>query len=314
LLPGWISENLLEQVIIPRIKDVVDQWNPLTDHIPIDSWLLSWHPIMGDRLQPVYPIIRQKLAKALRDWAPSDRSALGILKPWKLVFSQGSMQSFLSMNIVPKLERFLAEMDLDPTRNKEYLEFYAVLNWLELISIDIICQILVKNFFPRWYENLCFWLDAGGVLAEIGEYYKEWKTRVPPNLAELKPIKDEFLRALVAMQQASKGLKVSKISIPTGPTPLMQTPVPPPGLFAPRPPQPSPALINVPTTFRQVVEQRARQLGILFVPQPNKYEEGKQVYSFGKMSIFFESNVVYAFDTIRRQWNPISLDHLISIC
>lgn len=73
LLPRWIGENLLEQVITPRIKELVDQWNPLTDRIPIESWLLPWHPIMGDRLMPVYPIIRQKLSKALRDWVPSDR-------------------------------------------------------------------------------------------------------------------------------------------------------------------------------------------------------------------------------------------------
>jgi hypothetical protein len=36
---------------------------------------------------------------------------------------------------------------------------------------------------------LCFWLDAGGALAEIGEYYKEWKQRIPQQLAEMKPIK-----------------------------------------------------------------------------------------------------------------------------
>lgn len=73
LLPRWMGENLLEQVIVPRIKDVVDQWNPMTDHIPIDSWLLPWHTILGDRLQPVYPTIRQKLARALREWEPSDQ-------------------------------------------------------------------------------------------------------------------------------------------------------------------------------------------------------------------------------------------------
>uniref|UniRef100_A0A8R1TVI5 GCFC domain-containing protein n=1 Tax=Onchocerca volvulus TaxID=6282 RepID=A0A8R1TVI5_ONCVO len=35
-------ENLLEQIIISRISAEVDEWNPLTDHIPIHTWLYSW--------------------------------------------------------------------------------------------------------------------------------------------------------------------------------------------------------------------------------------------------------------------------------
>jgi tuftelin-interacting protein 11 len=35
LLPRWILENICEQIILPKLTNEVDQWNPLTDTIPI---------------------------------------------------------------------------------------------------------------------------------------------------------------------------------------------------------------------------------------------------------------------------------------
>lgn len=42
------------QIIIPRIAAQVDEWNPLTDRIPIHTWLHPWLDVMGDRLQPIF--------------------------------------------------------------------------------------------------------------------------------------------------------------------------------------------------------------------------------------------------------------------
>ncbi|VDK30165.1 unnamed protein product [Gongylonema pulchrum] len=149
LLPLWMRENLLEQIIIPRIAAQVDEWNPLTDRIPIHVWLHPWLDVMGDRLQPVFSPIRQKLAKALREWNPTDRSALSMLRPWKGCFAAATMSAFLSMNIIPKLEKALQEMIYDPTKNHRYDEFYATLDWIELIGAEGVAGILSRSFFPK---------------------------------------------------------------------------------------------------------------------------------------------------------------------
>ena len=60
----------------------------VTDSTSIHSWL----PPLEDRLEIVYPTIRNKLANALNSCHPSDRSAKFILLPWKDVFTGGSMQ------------------------------------------------------------------------------------------------------------------------------------------------------------------------------------------------------------------------------
>ena len=61
------------QVLAPRIKNKVDEWDPVTDTIPIETWLHPWHAIMGDRLLHTYATLRQKLAKGLKNWIPGDR-------------------------------------------------------------------------------------------------------------------------------------------------------------------------------------------------------------------------------------------------
>jgi tuftelin-interacting protein 11 len=72
ILPSWLQDNLFDNVIVPRIRDKVDEWDPINDEIAIDTWVIPWHEILGDRLLIVYPLIRQKLAKALRHWQAKD--------------------------------------------------------------------------------------------------------------------------------------------------------------------------------------------------------------------------------------------------
>lgn len=81
----------------------VESWNPLTDTVPIHSWIHPWLPLMQARLEPLYSPIRNKLANALQKWHPSDSSAKLILQPWKDVFTPGSWEAFMVKNIVPKL-------------------------------------------------------------------------------------------------------------------------------------------------------------------------------------------------------------------
>ncbi len=101
LLPEWIMDNILDQLILPKIQKEVEMWNPLTDLIPIHMWTHTWLPRLGNevnkyclvicfrfcisikkillhegsKLEIVYPAIRQKMARALVDWIPSDQSA-----------------------------------------------------------------------------------------------------------------------------------------------------------------------------------------------------------------------------------------------
>lgn len=81
----------------------MDNWNPLTDTVPIHSWIHPWLPLLRARLEPLYPPIRSKLSNALQQWHPGDTSARLILQPWKDVFTPGAWEAFMVKNIIPKL-------------------------------------------------------------------------------------------------------------------------------------------------------------------------------------------------------------------
>lgn len=74
LLPGWIVDNIFDQIIIPRIATAVDNWDPINDDQPLDQWLAPWHDLLGDRLLDIFAHVRQKMAGALRKWVATDLS------------------------------------------------------------------------------------------------------------------------------------------------------------------------------------------------------------------------------------------------
>jgi len=66
---------------------------------------------------------------------------------------------------------------------------------------------------------------------------------------------------------------------------------------------------QVPHGFRDLVQMKCEELGLVFVPMPNKYYEGKQVYRCGRAFVYISANVIY----IQREgvWIPASLEKLI---
>jgi len=54
LLPGWIYANILDQMILPKINEGVEAWDPMSDNIPIHAWIHPWLPILGN-FTNIYP-------------------------------------------------------------------------------------------------------------------------------------------------------------------------------------------------------------------------------------------------------------------
>ena len=158
LLPEWIMDNILDQLILPKIHKEVEMWNPLTDLIPIHMWTHTWLPRLGNevnkyclvicfrfcisikkfllregsKLEIVYPAIRQKMARALVDWIPSDQSARSVLLPWLPVFSKGAMDAFLLKNILPKLQIAIQKWDINPNQQQLGILFYLLQHYFFL--------------------------------------------------------------------------------------------------------------------------------------------------------------------------------------
>lgn len=46
LLPNWILENILDVLVLPKLTLEVEEWNPLTDTVPIHTWIHPWLPLL----------------------------------------------------------------------------------------------------------------------------------------------------------------------------------------------------------------------------------------------------------------------------
>ncbi|KAH6924664.1 hypothetical protein HPB50_021805 [Hyalomma asiaticum] len=324
LLPRWMLENILDQFVLPKLQTEVEAWNPLTDTMPIHSWLHPWLPLMGLRLEPLYPPIRLKLANALSAWHPSDGSAKLILEPWRGVFSQGTLEAFVVANILPKLALALQAMPINP--HQQHLDvWHWVMAWEDLCPASSMATLLEKTFFPQWLQVLAGWLQHNPNYQEISKWYTGWNTvsaRVTAN-------QEQFKVALDMMNRAVSGLPV----VPPGAGGGQQAP---PGLLGyrpapPPPPQHMPQEVvggrpeyshmqtirssttpaNAQMTFKELIEQRAQEKNLLFVPMSHRFQEGKQVYRLGHVMLYLDRNVIFVFNG--KTWVPTSLQSLLDM-
>lgn len=184
LLPTWTLDNILEQLVLLRIVASVDDWDPLTDTIPIHIWILPWTGLLGHKMdEAVYAKIRDKLGNALTAWMPHDRSARAMIEPWCNVFADGDLHSFLVKHICPKLQISLGELVINPMQQD--LECWnQVWEWHEIVPKMLMTQLLEKYFFPKWMQTLVIWLNQQPNLEQVSRWYTGWKSMLTTDILQ----------------------------------------------------------------------------------------------------------------------------------
>ncbi|XP_076274624.1 septin interacting protein 1 [Rhynchophorus ferrugineus] len=317
VLPTWILNNVIDQMIMPRILKEVNNWNPLTDTLPIHLWIHPWIPLLDEKLQEkVYPVIQDKLGAALQGWHPSDKSVKLMLQPWQGALSQGVFLAFLLKHIVPKLQLCMQNMVINP--HQQLLDpWYWVMDWSDMISVPNMTLILEKFFFPRWLQTLALWLNHNPNYTQVTEWYSGWKRMVADELFAQPSIKDSFHKALEMMsravgiiQQPGAQESISYLSNAEINVPMTAPPAPKIGSIA----EAVKIASKTPQGFKDLVTKRCEERGILFVPIPNKYYEAKQVYRIGVGGVqcYIDRNVIF-YTQNNSTWLPTSLNRLLDI-
>ncbi|XP_006007268.1 tuftelin-interacting protein 11 [Latimeria chalumnae] len=322
LIPTWVLENILDQLIFPKLQKEVENWNPLTDTVPIHSWIHPWLPLMQARLESLYSPIRSKLSSALQKWHPSDSSAKLILQPWKEVFTPGSWEAFMVKNIVPKLGMCLNEFIINP--HQQHMDvFYWVLDWQGMISLSSLVGLLEKHFFPKWLQVLCSWLSNSPNYEEITKWYLGWKSVFSDQILAHPSIKDKFNEALDIMNRAvsssvggymqpgareniaylthterRKDFQYEAMQERREAESMAQRSI-------------GAASASIPMNFKDLIQTKAEEHNIVFMPIMGKRHEGKQLYTFGRIVIYIDKGVVYVQG--ERTWVPTSLQSLIDM-
>ncbi|RZF44102.1 hypothetical protein LSTR_LSTR004474 [Laodelphax striatellus] len=311
LIPGWTMDSIINELIVPKLQREVDEWNPVTDTIPIHTWIHPWLPLIGVKAleTSVFPTIRHKLSVALVNWHPSDPSARLMLTPWQGVFNKGQLDAFIINNIVPKLHVALQQLVINP--HQQHLDNWKwVMDWSEMVPVYSMASILDKSFFRKWMQVLSLWLNvAQPNYDQVSNWYQGWKAMIPQRLLTEPSVQEHLNTALTMMSRSA--MAVTGGGEPSAPSMLLPTASAATTTAYQKAAECTRTSNQVPHGFKDLVEKKCEEMGILWAPMPNRYREAKQIYKCGNLQCYIDRNVIFVCDANTGMWTPVSLQQLL---
>jgi len=203
--------------------------------------------------------------------------------------------------------------------------------WRDVIPPIHLCGLLEGEFFPKWLQVLYNWLISPAAdYNEIADWFVGWKDQFPPEVLEDPRISAEFHRALQLMNDAMTAAAHTQPGMcPLPPLHIPQTSYiialeqrkmeamqqqrgyAQTQIVTPAVPPPVPPSQSLHLSFRDLVEMRAAELGLPFVPKPGRMHNGRQLWSIGSKSVYLDQDVAYV-DVGFQQWTPMALDELFN--
>ncbi|KAI8146844.1 GC-rich sequence DNA-binding factor-like protein-domain-containing protein [Fennellomyces sp. T-0311] len=215
LLPRFIFENIVNQLVLPKITRAVGDWDPRNDPEMVHVWIHPWLPVLEAwRLGDLFTTIRHKLAVVLRVWHPSDESALHIITPWKDVWTAQQMETFLVKSILPKLTRVLRDEFMVNPRDQQLDPLIWCMAWKDLVPEPVLSQLIENEFFRKWLDVLYKWLTLSRDRVnydEVREWYMWWRQVFESyGLDDNKTVSGCFRKGLDMMAAAANGQPVAR--------------------------------------------------------------------------------------------------------
>ena len=323
-----------------QLLDRLDLW--------ILPWLP--HLDYASTFQDVSNELRRKLRSALSYLKGKNMDAqefvlvsFSTLSPWRRIIHDDKIQDLTSKYVMTRLAKHMSNLDI--ARNSKKQNWVALDCLCELFDLSLMTSreflsVMEGELLVNWAATLHSWLMSGEIVKpeSLAAFYFAWRDRLlQPDVVDSKAAPScRLLRsdvrvcrvlysALVMIQSALGGTSMRLDDLrPLGPG--FQ------GVHARRTredlDQNEEELQKLQSsgieyrkhvisrrngdtaTFREVVEDFARELDVQFCPRmgANSTKDGKQVFLFGELPIYFDNNVVFALQ--ETNWQPVSLDRL----
>ena len=332
LLPRFISDNILDQLVLPKLSKAINDWSPprkskasMGNGASLHHIVFPWLEHAGERMEEVLNEAKRTVRGWLKSWRPKDGLPDG-LDAWRDIIPKTEWQNLILQHVVPQLSAHLREKFVINPRNQDLAPLSLVLSWRPLLRSRILSQILEAEIFPKYLDTLYTWLVSDSVNYEqVAEWYTWWKKDVFGNHLDLHGVERGFAKALDVMNQAMAlgedakyRLSTPDIRGPTSSFPSTQNHV---SINAKsdtakvrQREQPSDI------TFRSVVEDVASENNLVFMSTGRSHEvSGMPLFRIssgidGKsgINVYLRGDVVFAQEQAQGPWKPISVLEMVT--
>ncbi|KAI9329481.1 GC-rich sequence DNA-binding factor-like protein-domain-containing protein [Obelidium mucronatum] len=349
LLPPWMHNNIINQLILPKLLSSISEWDPRASHnndLRPHQWLFPWLPILQSQfLQKLAEPIKNKLSLHLSEFHPllNNSTVLPLLQPWKQVLSSKTMDTLLNKSILPKLVSTLRiEFTVNPAA-QDMKPLESVLEWRHLFPQPVFQHLIETEFFPKWIQVCWLWLGSPNVsFDEVSRWYLAWKGVFPEDVQEWSGVQEGWKVGLDLMNRALAGGEGEGLGTVPKLVPMAERG----DVYHHQQQQQQhhgkrhggekevtgkPDLVRrkeVAVGFLELVERTAVQVGLVLLPTGRSHGSGKPVYKLekgdvgvrkGKGVLFYvDEGVVFVYNggavgDSEGSWGAVGVDELVGI-
>lgn len=196
LLPSFLRDNILDQLVLPKLSAAIADWSPSAfkrgSAPALHTLVFPWLEHAGPRMDMVLDEAKRKVRSWVKSsWRPKEGVPKG-LEVWKDVsragplalpgasltkrrelqaFAKSDWDTLLLKHVLPQLGSLVRTSLVINPRQQDLGPIDAVLAWKPLLRNSMLSQLIEAEFFPKWGEALWLWLTSDGVnLEQVAEW------------------------------------------------------------------------------------------------------------------------------------------------
>jgi len=320
LLPPFMLDNILDQLILPKLQKALADWSS-SANVTLQSLVLPWLPHIGLRMDSLLDDTRRKLRSSLKSWKV-EQGVPGDFNVWKDVLKPKEWSDVLLKYIVPKLGAHLREKFTVNPAQQDMEPLLRVSEWVTILKPTTFSQLLEMEFFPKWLTVLHIWLtQPESNHQEVNEWYRFWRSSFSQEVLDLPGVSEGFARGLQLMNQASGLSPQARATLPKPNASIdvsSTKTLPTAGKALPKVDQP--ALEEI--TFRSIVEEFMAEHNLLFIPMGKAhpktrlplYRISHNIDGRGGLPIYIHDDAVWTprvGGSEEDAYEPVMLDELV---
>ncbi|KAK1833890.1 GC-rich sequence DNA-binding factor-like protein-domain-containing protein [Podospora conica] len=332
LMPGFVRTQLLEQDIVRRLEEAVQNWQPRkksTHNLP-HSWIFPWLQYLPSTHRDpksstgLVADVKRKFRQLIEAWDFKQGVIPGLTK-WKEVLrprdGRDHWAPLVKDYLLPSMARYTRKnFKVVPQDQEPFMDVLeGVLKWIDVIGRRMVGEVMVAEVFPQWHDVLFKWLRMDDVnYEEISQWFEWWQDSVfPDDIKDLPSIAAEFEKGTTMIERALDLGDRAKTDLKAPEKGPALEPSKPSSRDKARKPRAEPAVSAPPpkpveeVTFRHVMEDWCQENDLQFVPERKRVHAEGPLYRItargdgkGGVLVYFKGDTAFVE---RRNDKPLGI-------